>query len=191
MILSFGVAGFRKFIVLALALCLGLHVRSQDRPIAARSAGAEENFKQLLTELPCKESKRAVLYEDFINALKRRVRGDGDDVHYPWMDKMRRFGIKQLFFVVHFSQHNGAYRYKITNVKYMRRYYCFEDEIKGGKLLRQIRQSGLEDELKEAAIAREEKFDRAHPVPGYIKEGERYGYLIDDEALPLLSGFVT
>ena len=147
----------------------------------------EERVKQVLSNLECKESKRATAYEGFVDAIERGERGEG--IRYPWMDKMRQLGIKQAFFVVHFSYKNGEYRYKVKRIDYLRRYYCYEDEVKGGKLLRQIRKSGLEQELKDAVIAKIKKYERPYQA-GNVTEGEEYHYLLDDEHLPVID-FVT
>ncbi|MEJ7575947.1 MAG: hypothetical protein WKF74_02960 [Pyrinomonadaceae bacterium] len=147
----------------------------------------EERVQQVLTNLECKESKRATAYEGFVDAVKRGERGDG--VRYPWMDKMRQLGIKQVFFVIRFEYRNGEYKYKVKEIDYLRRYYCYEGEVKGGNLLRQIRKSGLESELKEAIVAQIKRYERKYQT-GNVKEGDEYHYLLDDEYLPVIS-FVT
>lgn len=147
----------------------------------------DEHVKQILNNLACKESKRAIAYEGFVDAIKRGEKGEG--VHYPWMDKMRRLGIKQAFFVVQFSYKHGEYRYKVKKIDYLRRYYCYDEEVRDDKLLRQIRKSGLEQELKDAVVARIKKYERPYQ-PGYVTEGEEYHYLLDDEYLPVID-FVT
>ena len=148
---------------------------------------AEERVQQTLGNLECKESRQATAYEGFVDAIERGERGEG--IRYSWMDKMRQLGIKQAFFVVHFSYKNGEYRYKVKKIDYLRRYYCYEDEVKGGKLLRQIRKSGLEQELKDAVTAKIKKYERPYQA-GNVTEGEAYHYLLDDEHLPVID-FVT
>ena len=128
----------------------------------------EERVKQVLSNLECKESKRATAYEGFVDAIERGERGEG--IRYPWMDKMRQLGIKQAFFVVHFSYKNGEYRYKVKRIDYLRRYYCYEDEVKGGKLIRKISKSGLEKKLKKAVIAKFKKSER-RIKPGMSRRG--------------------
>ena len=147
----------------------------------------ETKASGILAEMACKESRRATGYDWFIDAIKKGERGDG--VHYPWMDDMRRLGIKQAFFVVHFTYRNGAYQYKVKEVHYMRRYYCGEGEVTGGSLRREIRKSGLERALNDAVIARIKRFEKPYQS-GNVTEGVEYRYLLDDENLPIID-FVT
>jgi hypothetical protein len=154
-------------------------------PTHGQTAG--ERVGPALTVPECKESKRAIGYDRFIESIKKGERGDG--VHYPWMDKMRRLGIKQAFFVVKFSYKHGEYRYKVKSIDYLRQYYCYESEVKGGKLLREIRQSGLERELKEAILTRIKRYEKPYQA-GNVTEGEEYRYLLDDEYLTIID-FVT
>lgn len=127
------------------------------------------------------------MLEAFLDALKEGQRGDG--IHYTWMDKMRQLGIKQAFFLVHYSWKNRRYNYKVEEVAYFQQYYLQTSKIKNGSLLNQIRKSGLEKELREAIIARIKKYEQPYK-PEYAKEGESYHYLLDDEYLPVI-GFVT
>lgn len=140
-----------------------------------------------LPNVDCKESKRALPYEWFVESINKGERGDG--VHYAWMDQMRQLGIKQAFFVVQFSYRNGAYKYRVKEVHYLRHYYCYEDEVKSGKLRRVIRETGLEQELNDEIIARIKRFQKPYQA-GNVKEGEEYHYLLDDENLPIID-FVT
>jgi hypothetical protein len=136
-----------------------------------------------ITDFECKESKRATVYESFIESIKKGERGDG--IHHSWMDKMRQLGIKQAFFVVHSSYRNGEYKYKVKEVRYLRQYYCYEGEVTGGKLLREIRKSGLERDLKDAIVARIKGFERPYQA-GNAKDDDEYHYLLDDETLPII-----
>jgi len=147
--------------------------------------GAQQNQQasRVLAEVECKESKRAPGYETFIDSIKKGERGDG--IHHSWMDKMRHLGIKQAFFVVHFSYRKGEYKYKVKEVHYLRRYYCYEGEVTDGKLFREIRKSGLERELKDAIVARIKLFERPYQA-GNVKDDDEYHYLLDDEFLPII-----
>ncbi|HKO96561.1 MAG TPA: hypothetical protein VJU86_06205 [Pyrinomonadaceae bacterium] len=147
----------------------------------------DERIKHVFSNLACKESQQAIGYDFFVEALRRGERGDG--VRYPWMDKMHKLGIKQAYLVVHFSYKNGAYSYKVEKIDYLRRYYCREDEVQAGELLKQIRRSGLEQELKDAIIAKLKKYERPYQA-GNVTEGESHHYLLDDEHLPGVD-FVT
>ena len=58
-----------------------------------------------------------------------------------------------------------------------------------GKLLREIRKSGLERDLKDAIVARIKRFERRYQA-GNVKDDDEYHYLLDDETLPIID-FVT
>jgi hypothetical protein len=88
-------------------------------------------------------------------------------------------------FVVHLSYENGAYKYKVKQIDYLQEYYCSGGKKMSGKLLREIHKSGLEQELKDAIIARIKKYERPYK-PEYVKSGESYHYLLDDEYLPII-----
>ena len=155
--------------------------------ITAQVAGQETTTPGVAPPMACKESKRAIGYDWFIDSIKKGQRGDG--VRYPWMDKMRELGIKQAFFVVQFSYKNGSYKYRVKEVDYLRDYYCYDREVTGGKLRGEIRKSGLERELKDAILARIKRFEQPYQ-PGTVTEGELYHYLLDDENLPIVD-FIT
>ena len=171
-----------KALVFLLLLGLALCASGQSGSTAAGTQAAEVKAQRILNGHQCKESKRAAAYDAFLQALKNGQKGEG--VHYPWMDRMRQLGIKQALFEVSFEWKNGEYRFKARPLAYLRQYYCHEDEVRDGKLLRQIRASGLERELKDAIIARARRYVREH-VSGWT-----YDYLLDDEDLPVF-GFVT
>jgi len=139
------------------------------------------------SERDCKSRKQSGVYDAFAKAIKNGETGDG--VHYPWMDKMRELGIKQAFFIVHVSYRNGEYKYKVTTTSYYLRYYCDESEVKDSKLLRDIRKFGLDQDLRQAIVARLKRFERPYH-PGDAKDDERYCYLLDNESLPIID-FVT
>jgi hypothetical protein len=154
-------------------------------PVGAQ--GINQQASRVLADIECRESKRAPGYETFIDSIKRGERGDG--IRHSWMDKMRHLGIKQAFFVVHFSYRKGEYKYKVKEVHYLRRYYCYEGQVTSGKLLREIRKSGLERDLKDAIVARIKRFERRYQA-GNVKDDDEYHYLLDDETLPIID-FVT
>src|SRR5690349_18526840 len=60
--------------------------------MSVSAAAQETNTSGVLAELACKGSKRATSYDAFVESIKKGERGDG--VHQPWMDVMRRLGIK-------------------------------------------------------------------------------------------------
>lgn len=177
-----------KTMILLVVLGFFCCARGQSESTSTHRQTAEERVQQVLANLECRESRRATAYEGFLEALRRGERGDG--VHRPWMDRMRELGVKQVFFVVHFAYRNGEYRYRVKSINYLRHYYCYENEIRSGRVLRQIRQSGLEQELKDAIIARIRRIYTRPYQPGNVTSGELYHYLLDDEHLPIID-FVT
>jgi hypothetical protein len=175
-----------KVLFLILVFSFSSFILGQDNA-SSTNQDAEKRIEQILTNSQCQESKRYTGYEWFLKSLKKGERGDG--VHYSWMDKMRQLGVKQAHFVVHFSYKNGAYKYKVKQIDYLQEYYCSYGKRISGKLLRQIRKSGLEQELKDAIVARIKKYERPYKS-GNLKSGESYHYLLDDEYLPIID-YVT
>ncbi|MBX7170594.1 MAG: hypothetical protein K1X72_06520 [Pyrinomonadaceae bacterium] len=111
----------------------------------------------------------------------------GDCIHQTWMDKMQKLGVKQASFLVEYSWKNGNVKFKVLNVSYFRAYFSTPNlsEIKDGKNLREIKQSGLEQELKDAVIAQSKDSPFATYKKGQVKTDSFTANLLDDEALPI------
>jgi hypothetical protein len=124
------------------------------------------------------------------NSLRRAVeQGDrGNCIRQSWMDKMQRFGIKQASFLIEYSWKNDAVSFKIKSTSYLRFYYFNYDTgaIKDKKVLREIRESGLEQELQEAILARVKTSAFAKREKNAVKRDIFEANLLDDEALPVL-----
>jgi len=175
-----------KVLFLILLFSFSSFILGQEKE-SSKNQDAEKRIEQILTNSQCQESKRYIGYEWFLESLKKGERGNG--VHYSWMEKMRQLGVKQAHFVVHFSYKNGAYKYKVKQIDYLQEYYCSNDKRVSGKLLSEIRKSGLEQELKDAIVAHIKKYESPYKS-GNVKSGESYHYLLDDEYLPII-GYVT
>jgi len=125
------------------------------------------------------------------NFLRRAIeQGDrGSCVRQSWMNRMQKFGIKQASFLIEYSWKKEKVSFKIKSTSYLRFYYTNYEtgKIKDRKLLREIKESGLEQELEEAILA------RVKSSPLFAKRGKDSVRrdtlevnLLDDEALPIL-----
>jgi len=121
-------------------------------------------------------------------ALEDGLRGDG--VHYPWMDDMRKLGVKQVAYTIQFVFHRGTLRRRIIHSSYYPEYYQLDVTVKDGRILRKIVASGLKRKLDAAVMKRARSAIR--PV---LKEWSKpqacgiiYLNLLDDENLPILDG---
>ncbi|MEP7075497.1 MAG: hypothetical protein ABI878_06770 [Acidobacteriota bacterium] len=110
----------------------------------------------------------------------------GDCIRQIWMDKMQKFGVKQASFLVEYSWGNSRVKFKVKSVGYYRFYFSASDasEIKDKKLLREIKLSGLGQELNDVVIAQAKNSAFATYKKGQVKRDEIGANLLDDEALP-------
>jgi hypothetical protein len=131
-------------------------------------------------------------WNDLRLALQRGYTGDG--IHREWMDRMRQYGIRQASFVLQFAWKEGLKQLRITNQCFLRQYYEYGTIIRDRKLLQEIRDSGLEEELREAvALRATEALSRlmlsVAQTPTVHPNGARgviYLNLLDDGSLPIL-----
>lgn len=139
----------------------------------------EDRIKRVLQTLEPSNSLRG--------ALELGHRGDG--VHYPWMDSMRQFGVKQVAFEIGFRMNAETQDLKIKNIRYLRRYYWF-DNFASASTVEQIRGSGLEAILSAeiSSRARLKVINYAHEDLTSEICGTLYLSLLDDELLPILNG---
>lgn len=119
--------------------------------------------------------------------IRKGFRGDG--VRQPWMDGMRRHGIKQADFAVHFTWEKDEIRnVVIESSYYASQYFSAAAEIKDPEMLERIRADGLEQELRDFAL------DKARRLLGEENLKTKWGFkraygtyyfvLFDDECLP-------
>jgi len=122
------------------------------------------------------------------NSLRRALEnGDrGDCIHQPWMDTMRRFGIKQASFLVEYSWKREEVTFRVKKISYLAHYYSHYDRAITGRTLREIKQTGLERELIEVVLANVKKGPFAVRHADQVAEDVWEENLLDDEALPAL-----
>lgn len=117
-------------------------------------------------------------------ALEKGDRGDG--VHYPWMDQMKKLGIKQVSVVIDFQWNGSTVRTSVTRVSYHQKYYQYNVIIAQPDTLRNIESSNLEIALRTESLCRANnhlsQILKGHPSA----KGTAYINLLDDERLPVL-----
>jgi hypothetical protein len=173
-----------KSVVAIVILSLPLIASGQSPSAGGPNSAAEIRAQEILRSL---ESNNTLRYQ-----LERGARGDG--IHHAWMDLMKRYGIRQASFVLEFKWNDRVESVKIKKVVYVRHYYRYDTQVKDGDLLRQVRDSGLEQDLHEAILVRARE-----SVPEIVKSFERtigkhrrkvqgtlYLNILDDEVLPIL-----
>ena len=170
---------------LVLAWSLLVYMAGQQSFVPSVSEQSpEERVSQIIKTLEPDNTLR--------RSLESGARGDG--VHHAWMDKMQQLGVRQASFTIRFVRRSGVESLKITDVKVLQRYYRVDTEIKDQKLLRQIRDSGLEKDLREAILVRARKAvsqllkkvaqtDQGRPLRA---RGTLYLNLLDHKVLPIL-----
>jgi hypothetical protein len=139
----------------------------------------------------CEERARQVLQSlEPDNSLRRALEQGqrGDCVRKLWMDKMRQLGVKQVSFLVEYSWKKGEVNFKIKGASYSKHYYTNYDAdiIKDRKLLRAVRESGLEQELRDALLQELRTSVFAKRRKDQVARDKFLANLLDDEALPVL-----
>jgi hypothetical protein len=172
----------RTLILLCLLLCLP----SPQVKDTGTSAACEERARQVLKSLPDGDDLR--------RALEQGQRGDC--VHQPWVDALKRLGIKRVSFAVSYRINGEKASLKIGGIFYYRDYaHETRDVIKDGRLLREIKKVGLEGQLRAAVLKRQEGWvDYVRKEVGYrrgVARGEMEANLLDDEALPVLDYLIN
>ena len=118
-------------------------------------------------------------------ALERGGRGDG--VRYPWMDAMRREGVRRALVRTEFVWHGKPTAVTVSQIVYSSEYDPACAQISDPQRLSQIHESGLEAQLANAAIARTLN---AHWLLIHGRRGAKHGNgfieLLADEWLPRL-----
>ena len=141
-------------------------------------ASCEERSEQISKSLEADNALR--------HALEQGQRGDC--LHKSWMDRMRQFGIKQASFLIEYSWRKERVSFKIKSTGYWKSYYSNNrgDEINDQQLLREIRESGLEQELGEAILTSLQNSVFAKREKNRASPDRFLANLLDDEALPVL-----
>lgn len=112
---------------------------------------------------------------------------EGGGVRYAWRDKMRRHGIKEAAFLIEYSWRDDKVSFKVKRLSYYRSHVIMaESLIKDRELLREIRRSGLEQELTKAALSLLNDSDWASWKENRVKRDKFVLHLRDSETLPVL-----
>ena len=157
----------------------------------ARLPGAEGRVERVIQQLEDEKTRMCTErvggcfeLESFVESLRSGHRGEG--VKYGWMSKLLRLGVKQVDLTFEFSWHKEGARFKFKKINYFRKYYVPKSLVKERQLLRQIKDGGLEQELKDFVAARLKKQYGSYKE-GNVKRGDDNITLFDDEALPFMS----
>jgi len=163
-----------KIALIILYLLLSSTVQESNRS----KSDCEERAQQILKSLEPDNSLRRVLEQG----------QRGDCVRKPWMDKMQQFGIRQASFLIEYSWKKERVSFKIKNTSYLKHYHSNYDagRIKDRKVLREVRESSLEQELREAILARLQTSGFAKRGKDQVMRDVFEANLLDDEALPVL-----
>jgi hypothetical protein len=140
----------------------------------------EAHVREVLKELPPNSVLR--------NELLHGARGDG--IHHPWMDAMRREGIKRAIITVNidFDRHGRPKRMNVGHVEFFTDYEGIGTPIADTQRLHSIQISGLENQLENLALTRAALgrwVDVPRPTPEPFVGGAKIEFL-DDEWLPVL-----
>jgi len=167
-----------KVFLITLTLLLSTGIQN-PAPALPAPKEAREHIRRLIQSLPEDCEVRALLEEGL----------HGDGKHRPWMAEMKRQGVKEARLFVKFTWDHGAKGVSVASAEYLSDYCGGADiEITSFDRLDEIRRSGLEHQLNEAALARatqrlEKLMDRAHWKRAH---GAISVVLTDDEWLPRL-----
>lgn len=133
---------------------------AQQGPVP--SLHVKEHLRQVSESLPSGSVLRTELAEG--------VHGDG--VHYPWMDEMKRDGIKRIEIEIHLDWFFGPRFTKVVRVMYFANYEGSETQITAPEKIKSFQTSGFEQELRRVALDRARHgmwFENpAHQIPPHL-----------------------
>jgi hypothetical protein len=131
------------FVLLSGALLL-IACSGQSQPRRATDVSVQAHVRQVVQSLPPDSSLRRTLEGGHL----------GDGVHEPWMDEMKRVGVKQAMFEVHgvWRDFLGFRPQDIRRTVYRKDYDGANSQITSENDLAKIRQTGLEQKLHDAAF---------------------------------------
>lgn len=125
--------------------------------------------------------------------LERGAHGDG--IHYPWMDEMRREGVKRAEVEIKLTWFFGPWFLRFVRVKYFAAYESPDSQITDPPRLSHLQAIGLEEKLKQVALQRGlhgrwfESPPAQHPSKWWPVPTGIVINLLDDEWLPILPSF--
>jgi ankyrin repeat protein len=171
----------RPAIVWVLLSLTGCHTQAPT-PVTHKAAG-EQHARGLVSTLPVDD------------LLRRFVDGGriGDGTHYPWMDQMKRLGVKQARIVVYMTWFFGPRQMKPVRVTYYTDYSFDAPQITDEQHLRELMSSGLEDAIKTEALRYAPHgawIDLPHSIFRPFRAATTI-ILFDDEWLPVLPHMYT
>src|SRR5262245_16181036 len=119
----------------SLLLFLALAIAANGQTLS--KAAMEQRVRRIIDSLPKDSQLRW--------SLEHGSRGGG--VHEPWMDEMKLYGVRCVFFTLSYSWKHKRLETKFTKVTYLTEYES-NKPITNGRLLRRIKTEGLEETLK-------------------------------------------
>lgn len=164
---------FSKLQVFLVVILLAVSISGQELS-DENNTTCEQRAKQILGALTVNKSTASVRFE-----LEQGRRGDC--IHKSWMDKMKEYGVKQTSFLIITSWKKQKLIFKIKGkATYLSDY---DSGLIKKDLLKQIKLSGLDIELRNAVLEKLEK-----SFSGTPKNKVPYEFTIslyDEEALPI------
>lgn len=183
-----GLHPFEEEVLVSSALKVALLLAvSLQAPQGARevSPQVQEYLREVAKTLPPDSLLR--------QALSNGSHGDG--IHYPWMDEMRRAGVKCVKVELRLRWFFGPRFLKVTREMYFSEYDNQDSQITDPQRIKYFQSSGLEEKLRGVALQRGahgmwfESPPHQHPAHwGPIPAGIRID-LFDEEWLPIFPPF--
>jgi len=144
-------------------------------------AGVQEHLRQIARDLPLDSVLR--------HQLEDGAHGDG--VAYPWMDAMKRAGVKRTAIEVNFTWHRGLHDLKVARVMFFTSYEGPDSQVTDPEKLNQFERDGLQATLEQVGLDRArhgwwfESPEHQHPAKrGRVAAGAVI-LLYDDPSLPV------
>jgi hypothetical protein len=166
--------GLLAFLATSLTMCFAL--LAETSTLQADESVRERHICEVVDALPEGSPLRA--------SLQRGARGDG--VHHPWMDAMKRVGVKRATVEIIFTWRGRPEEMKVVRRLYFGKYDCACGQIKDSAVLEHIRAIGLEREIEKEALEQTQESYWIMEAPRHARgrRGTSYVEFLDDEWLP-------
>jgi hypothetical protein len=163
-------------LVVSLPLSFFLGIGASPSALPCRTHEANMQVRHALATLP----------SDSI--LLRELRDDrrGDGVRYPWMDEMRKLGIRSVLIETRFEWDDRPVNIRVNRTLFFASYDDKYDQIVDPEKLAKFRMSGLQGELEKEALdetAKRTGFIFEKPM-NPVHEGVGYATFLSAECLP-------